>query len=132
MRSIQVYDPALCCSSGVCGEEVDQALVDFSAAVTTAKNEGIELVRHNLASDPTAFAESETVRNFLQISGADGLPVVLVDDVIALSGSYPTLDQLRTFAGVEKQTAAAPVGVTELPVAGQASGGCGCGPEGCC
>jgi hypothetical protein len=30
-KSIQVFDPALCCSTGVCGVNVDQALVTFSA-----------------------------------------------------------------------------------------------------
>lgn len=31
MSAIQIFDPALCCASGVCGTEVDQALVTFAA-----------------------------------------------------------------------------------------------------
>ena len=29
--AIQIFDPALCCASGVCGTDVDQALVSFAA-----------------------------------------------------------------------------------------------------
>lgn len=120
MRSIHVYDPALCCSSGVCGADVDQNLVDFSAVLHRAKTEGIEVTRHNLATDPLDFAQSEAVRRFLEISGADALPAIVVDDVIAMSGSYPDIAALRTFAGVEaKQT---------LPMASSCCGDQG----GCC
>ncbi len=37
MKTLQVFDPALCCSTGVCGVEVDQALVGFAADVDWAK-----------------------------------------------------------------------------------------------
>ncbi|MEI6758670.1 MAG: arsenic metallochaperone ArsD family protein, partial [Chlorobium sp.] len=30
MKKIQVFDPALCCTTGVCGVDVDQALVTFA------------------------------------------------------------------------------------------------------
>ncbi len=123
MRTVHVYDPALCCASGVCGADVDQALVDFSAAVKQVGNEGVEIVRHNLASDPVAFAASDTVRRFLEVSGAEGLPVIVVDDVIALSGGYPDVQQLRTFAGVSSAQAS-----VTLPMV-QESGSCDCEGE---
>lgn len=47
MRQIDIYEPALCCSSGVCGTDVDQALVDFNAALTALDKEGITVTRHN-------------------------------------------------------------------------------------
>lgn len=49
MRQIQVFDPALCCSSGVCGTDVDQALVTFSGDVEWLKQQGATLHRYNLA-----------------------------------------------------------------------------------
>ncbi|MSS85319.1 arsenite efflux transporter metallochaperone ArsD [Actinomycetaceae bacterium WB03_NA08] len=121
MRTVHVYDPALCCSSGVCGADVDQALVDFAAAVKQVEGEGVQVRRHNLASEPADFATSEVVRKFLEVSGVDGLPVVVVDDVLALSGVYPTVEQLRMFAGV----AVAPT-LGALPIT-QESDGCCCG-----
>nr|QTX14232.1 Arsenical resistance operon trans-acting repressor ArsD [Klebsiella pneumoniae] len=29
MKTLTVFDPAMCCSTGVCGSDVDQVLVDF-------------------------------------------------------------------------------------------------------
>lgn len=126
MRSIHIYDPALCCSSGVCGADVDQNLVDFSAVVKQVAAEGISVTRHNLASDPLDFAQSETVRKFLEISGADALPAVVVDGVVAMSGSYPDAQMLRSFAGVESEVV--PAGVTTLPMSSSCCGDTG----GCC
>jgi len=73
MANIQVYDPALCCSTGVCGVDVDQQLVNFSADVEWAKQNGAQIERFNLAQQPLAFAESAAVRGFLERSGAEGL-----------------------------------------------------------
>ena len=79
MKTIQIYDPALCCSSGVCGVDVDQALVTFSADVDWAKQNGAKIERFNLSSEPMAFADNRTVSAFLERSGAEALPLILVD-----------------------------------------------------
>ncbi|MDP4030063.1 MAG: arsenite efflux transporter metallochaperone ArsD [Gallionella sp.] len=100
MGKLQVFDPALCCSSGVCGTEVDQALVDFSADVDWLKQSGGQIERFNLAQQPMAFAENPVVKAFLERSGAEGLPLVLVDGEITLAGRYPTRKELARFAGV--------------------------------
>jgi AhpD family alkylhydroperoxidase len=94
MTSIQVYDPALCCSTGVCGVDVDQALVSFSADVDWAKQIGAKIERFNLAQQPQAFADNATVRVFLENSGHDGLPLILVDGQQVLAGRYPSRDEL--------------------------------------
>ena len=49
MKNIQVFDPAMCCSSGVCGTDIDQILVAFSADVDWAKQNGAQIERFNLA-----------------------------------------------------------------------------------
>ena len=88
-RSIQVFDPALCCSTGVCGVDVDQALVNFSADVAWAKQNGAQIERFNLAQQPMAFAENAIVKGFLERSGVEALPLVLIDGEVALAGRYP-------------------------------------------
>ena len=110
MRTIEIYDPALCCSSGVCGVDVDQALVSFSTDFDWARAEGALIERFNLAQQPMAFAENAAVRAFLEKNGADGLPLVLVDGEVACSGRYPARGELAGWAGVvETPRAAAPV-----------------------
>ncbi len=100
MKAIQVFDPALCCSSGVCGTDVDQALVNFSADVEWAKQGGAKIERFNLAQQPLAFAENTTVKGFLERSGQDALPLVLVDGEVALAGRYPSRAELTRWAGI--------------------------------
>jgi len=136
---IHVYEPALCCNTGVCGEDVDQKLVEFTADLAHLTDRGASIARHNLANDPQAFAADEAVRDFLQVAGSEGLPLTTVDGVTVMTGAYPTRDQLLRFAGLTGEPAVVPEGVASLGLtdAGPDTGtdtadGCGCGPTGCC
>jgi len=100
MSTIQIFDPALCCSTGVCGVDVDQQLVDFSANVDWAKQNGAQIERFNLAQQPLAFAENPVVKGFLERSGAEALPLILVDGEVALAGRYPNRTELARWAGI--------------------------------
>lgn len=100
MTSIQVFDPALCCSTGVCGVDVDQSLVSFSADVEWARQNGAQVERFNLAQQPMAFAQNPVVKAFLERSGQEALPLVLVDGDVALAGRYPNRTELARWAGV--------------------------------
>lgn len=126
MSTIEVYEPAMCCSTGVCGPDVPQELVTFSADLDWLRSRGGDIARFNLASEPTAFAGRPTVVQFLQVSGSEGLPLVLVDGVVAMAGRYPSRDELAKWAGLSP----VPAGRPELGLA-QSSGGC-CGGSGCC
>ncbi|MFA7096170.1 MAG: arsenite efflux transporter metallochaperone ArsD [Gammaproteobacteria bacterium] len=120
MKTIQVFDPALCCSTGVCGVDVDQALVTFAADVEWAKRAGARIERFNLAQQPLVFAQNPVVKAFLERSGQEALPLILVDGEVALAGRYPTRGELARWAGI-----ATPV--VEL----KPSGGC-CSGGSCC
>ena len=100
MANIQVFDPALCCSTGVCGVDVDQQLVSFSADVDWAKQGGAQIERFNLAQQPMAFAENAIVKAFLERSGAEALPLLLVEGEVALAGRYPNRAELARWAGI--------------------------------
>ena len=122
MKKIQVFDPALCCSTGVCGVEVDQALVAFSADVEWAKSQGTQIERFNLAQQPMAFAENAVVKGFLERSGAEALPLVLVDGEVALAGRYPNRGELGRWAGLA-QSALQPVALEASAAGNCCSGG---------
>ncbi|NDV14105.1 arsenite efflux transporter metallochaperone ArsD [Crenobacter caeni] len=106
MTKIEIFDPALCCVSGVCGTEVDQALVTFAADFDWAKAQDADIRRYNLAQEPLAFAENAVVKGFLERSGADLLPLTLVNGEIALTGRYPRRAELARFAGISTFAAA--------------------------
>jgi Arsenical resistance operon protein ArsD len=100
MTIIQVFDPALCCSTGVCGVDVDQELVGFSADVDWAKQNGVHIERFNLAQQPMAFAENQLVKGYLERSGEEALPLILVDGEVALAGRYPYRSELARWTGI--------------------------------
>ena len=105
MKTIQVFDPSMCCSSGVCGVDVDQALISFSADVDWVKQHGVQVERFNLAQQPMAFAENAIVKSFLERSGQEALPLVLVDGEVALAGRYPNRAELARWADVAQPRA---------------------------
>lgn len=121
MTTIHVFEPALCCNTGVCGPDLDPALVGFTADLSFLQEKGVDISRHNLANDPVAFAENETVRAFLQVAGSDGLPLTLVDGVTIQTGSYPSREQFLKFAGLDSTDANA---TTDAGCCGE--------PTGCC
>jgi arsenite methyltransferase len=100
MKKLQVFDPAMCCSTGVCGPNVDIVLPRFAADLEWLKSKGVEVERFNLAQQVSAFTENAKVKNTLNTHGAKCLPLVLVDGEIVASGGYPSRAELARHAGV--------------------------------
>lgn len=100
MKHIQIFDPALCCNTGVCGVDTDQQLVLFAADVDWAKRQGAQIERFNLAQQPLEFAKNTVVKSFLERSGQQALPLILVDGEMALAGRYPTRAELSHWMGI--------------------------------
>jgi len=122
MSTVQVFDKAMCCSTGVCGPQVDPILPRFASDLEWLKSQGHEVERFNLAQDPAQFASNVSVQQMLANEGVDCLPLVFVDDHIVSRSEYPSRDNLAMWTGtVQKKTA--------LPVVD--SSGC-CGDSGCC
>lgn len=104
-RQLHVYDPAMCCATGVCGPQVDPVLVRFAGDAKWLEAQGIEVRRFNLAQNPAAFVESEPVRAALTEKGESALPCVLVDGRVQLAGHYPAREELAAWFGLTPATA---------------------------
>ncbi len=137
--SLKVYDPPMCCSSGVCGTNVSDELVEFAGLLKKAEARGIEVQRFNLAQEPQAFAENSAVREAMAELGQDGLPLVFVDDELAVSGRYPDRKELADLLGIEDSDGPADAGkkIVQGPgvisLTGTAAAGSGeCSPGGGC
>jgi hypothetical protein len=89
MKNIQVYDPPLCCATGVCGTGIDPDLVNLSTMLTRLSKHGIAVERYNLGQKPTAFAENPVVKALLEQEGKGALPLILVDGKVHVQGRYP-------------------------------------------
>lgn len=123
MKTVQIYDKPMCCSTGVCGPEVDPVLPQFAADLDWLKSQGLNVERYNLAQQPQAFIENKAIHQVLSTEGTESLPVVVIDGEIVSRKIYPSRDALSAL--VSGAPAKQP-----LPVA-KASGGC-CGTSGCC
>jgi AhpD family alkylhydroperoxidase len=100
MPKLEVFDPPMCCSTGVCGPSVDPALPRFAADLDWLKGQGVTAERLNLAQQPGAFAANPVVKQALTDKGNDCLPLILVDGRIASMGKYPTRDELAVLLGI--------------------------------
>lgn len=103
--NVHVFDPAMCCSTGVCGPAVDPKLVRFSADLDWLKSQGAHVERFNLAQQPAAFVGEPLVKQALDAQGEAALPVVLVDGQVKSTGTYPSREQLADWTGVARPPA---------------------------
>jgi arsenite methyltransferase len=123
MKNVQIYDKPMCCSTGVCGPDVDPVLPRFAADLDWLKNQGHNVERYNLAQQPQAFIDNKAIHHLLSTAGTNCLPVVVVDGKIVSQTAYPSREDLVAWVSGSslKQL---------LPVTND-NGGC-CGTSGCC
>lgn len=122
MHKLEVFEPAMCCPTGVCGVNVDPVMVQFNADLQALSQSGVEVVRHSLSHDAAAFTTNTEVMNEMN-AGMDRLPIVTVDGRIVSTGVYPSKSQLMNKLGVGAPSAEKPR--VKL-------GECGCAPGKCC
>ena len=121
MKIIEIFDPAMCCPTGVCGPSIDPELMRIATVINALKEKGIIIKRHGLSSEPQDFISNKVISDILKKEGADILPVTLVDGEVAKTKKYPTNEELENWVGVKINTTPP-----------KKSGGCCCGPKGCC
>jgi arsenite methyltransferase len=105
MKKVEVFDPPMCCSTGVCGPNIDPVLVRFAADLHWLANQRVAVERYNLAQQPQAFAASEVVKASLRQHGNECLPLILLDGAVVSKGTYPTRNDLSRIIGVEPDQA---------------------------
>jgi hypothetical protein len=125
-----IYEPAMCCSTGLCGVGVDPELLRISTVLNTLKKNGVQVQRFNLSNSPQEFVNNKAVNDFINSKGVDGLPVTVLDGEIVLTGRYPTNEEIMkllsvpmSFLGEQPKTA---------KVTLKRSGKCGCSDGKCC
>ena len=101
MKKLEVFDPAMCCSTGVCGPSVDPALARFATDLDWLTREGARVERFSLSQHPAAFTSNTVVRTTLHEQGPESLPMVLVDGVVVCQGKYPSRAMLAKLLGLE-------------------------------
>jgi len=100
MTILSVYDPAMCCSTGICGADVDQRLVDLAADLDWLKAQGVIVRRFGLGREPAEFAANDTIRQIMQASEGDDLPVFMIDGLLKAKARYPDRAELAEWVGL--------------------------------
>jgi len=118
MKTLQIYDPAMCCSSGVCGTNVNDQLVELASFLKGLDSSECAVERYNLSQEPAAYISNPAVKELLDEKGPDALPAVFVDGALVKSGDYPSIGELTEILKVGK-------------IGGQSQSSCCCS-GGCC
>ena len=92
---IEIFDPPLCCPTGLCGPVLDTTLVDLADAVSTLMAEGHTVVRHMMTGDPQAFMRNKTVYELIKARQLEALPITVVRGQVVKTSAYPSLDELH-------------------------------------
>ncbi|MRX72741.1 arsenite efflux transporter metallochaperone ArsD [Bacillus lacus] len=103
MSRVEIFDPAMCCSTGVCGPSTDPELTRFASAVFSLEKKGLDIKRYQLTIEPDKFAENSHVSKVLHEKGPDSLPIILVNDQIAKIGEYPSNKELASWFDVKAE-----------------------------
>lgn len=101
---VQIYDPPMCCPTGLCGPTVDPVLLDVNEAVITLKAEGVTVERYLLNSQPQAFFANPEVLKMVRERQMAALPITVVDGRVVKTGAYPTLEEMRRELSISQQT----------------------------
>ncbi|MDF2840901.1 MAG: arsenical resistance operon trans-acting repressor ArsD [Clostridia bacterium] len=123
MKKMIIFEPAMCCSTGVCGPSVDSELLRVSTVLNNLKSNGVIVERYNLSSNPQMFVDNKEINEMLNNNGIDVLPVTMVEGSVVKTKTYPTDDEFVKYLEVsEKYLKGTVTKITK---------GCGC-KDGCC
>lgn len=128
MKKMTIYEPAMCCSTGLCGVGVDPELLRISTVLNTLKKNGIDIDRFNLSNAPTEFVKNKAINDLITTKGADVLPATVLDGEIIITGRYPTNEELTNLLNVSGSILNEQPKVDET----QKSEGYGCSGGTCC
>lgn len=102
MTKVEIFDPALCCPTGVCGPSVDPELTRVAAAVFSLEKQGFDIKRYNLGNEPGMFVENLIINQLLHEKGPDALPAVVVNGEMLKIGEYPSNEELAVWFGIQE------------------------------
>ncbi len=122
MKNMVIFEPAMCCSTGVCGPSVDKELLRISTVLDNLNKNGVMVERYNLSNNPRIFVDNKTINELLEKEGADVLPVTMLDGEVVKKKDYPTNQEFCKMLEVPEEF---------LSKKTEPEGGC-CSGDDCC
>lgn len=104
---VELFDPPLCCPTGLCGPVLDTTLLDLNEAIITLQAEGRSVVRRQMAAEPQAFMNNADVYRLIRERQLEVLPITVVRGRVVKTDAYPSLAELRGALDGQQPTLAA-------------------------
>lgn len=92
---VEIFDPPMCCPTGLCGPTLDQTLLDVSEMIVELQKQGYRVERYQMASDPQAFLANADVMRLVREKQLAALPIVVVRGKVIAEGNYPKLPEIN-------------------------------------
>ncbi len=92
---VELFDPPMCCPTGLCGPTLDETLLDVNEMILTFQAEGISIERYQMTSHPQAFLANADVMRLVREKQMAALPITLVRGQVVKVGAYPVLAEVR-------------------------------------
>lgn len=92
---IEIFDPPMCCPTGMCGPTIDQTLLDVSEMIAKLQSNGYRVERYQMSSHPNAFIGNAEVMKLIRENQMEALPIVIVHGKIIAKGKYPKLIEIQ-------------------------------------
>lgn len=92
---VKVFEPPMCCPTGICGPTIDGKLADFNDLIERLKKENYVIERYSLTQNPDAFQNEEQVMAIIKDEQVEALPISVIDGEIIKKGAYPTDEDIK-------------------------------------
>ena len=97
MIELTLYEEAMCCSTGVCGPDPDDKLVEVSAVLNQLEDEfDVDVTRANMQHNIDQFLNTQRIYDMVEGNGPSILPITVVDDNIVAKSEYLSYDELAS------------------------------------
>jgi hypothetical protein len=94
---VEIYDPPMCCPTGLCGPTLDQTLLDVSDMILTLEADGIAVERYQMTTSPQKFMTNMEIMRLVREQQMAALPITAVNGQVIKVGAYPTLSEVQTY-----------------------------------
>ena len=102
-KKIEIFDPAMCCSTGVCGPSVNVELLRVATVINSLANKGIMITRFGLSSEPQAFVDNTIINQLLMEEGVEILPVTMLDGEVVKTKEYPSNMEFAQYLDIKAE-----------------------------
>jgi len=127
MTELSIFEPAMCCETGVCGVDADTVLINFTADIDWLRKQGLSVQRFNLAQEPAAFIGNPIAKAEINAHGESCLPLIIMGEKVLSRGQYPDRNQLKAMSGM-----VATPNTSTTPGNAPKTTRCGCGTGSSC